>query len=239
MAKMGMGNAPGPGMSPPRPMPNPRLNPGTPAQPAAPKPAGGGMFGNMPIQKRFDMAMKLLEGGTAMAAESGNPLAAFLAPLAGAAIGGGIENKRAKLQDEQDDELMASMLPGANQEELQSLSDIVSNPDAPDYLKAVAKAKLDAAIKPYLPAAAGKGGGGKAKGKGGGGKGGGGKARPKLYGEYEIDGVLHGRTATGEMVPYTDKNGNSIPGKNSGKKPAADTAPSSVVIDGYTIEEID
>jgi hypothetical protein len=254
VSKMGATGAPSMPMASPRPMPNPRLggmgsspippanprlNPGQPA-----KPAGGGLFGNMPIQKRFDMAMDLLKNGMSMAANSGSPIAAFLAPLAGAAIGGGIENKRAKMMDAEGDELMASMLPGVDQEELQQLSDIVANPDAPDYLKTIAKAKLDAAIKPYMPGAAAKGGGGGGGSrKGGGGRksggGSGGKGKPKLYGEYEINGVLHGRTATGEMIPYSDPAGNPIPGK-SGKTPAA-PAPAAggpVVIDGYTIEEI-
>lgn len=252
MSKMGMGGAPGAGMASPRPMPNPRL--GAPSSPrpmpnprlnpadAQQKP-GGGLFPNMGIQQRFDMAMELLKNGMSMAADSGNPLAAFLAPLAGAAIGGGIENKRAKMMNAEGDELMAAMMPGANQEEIQRLNDIVSNPDTPDYLKTIAKAKLDAAVKPYLagPAAAGGGGGGKKSGGGGKKGGGGGKAKPKLYGEYMIDGVLHGRTATGEMVPYLDSKGNNVkPGKSTAPSvPDTPAAPGPVVIDGYTIEEIE
>jgi hypothetical protein len=181
-----------------------------------------------------------------MAAQSGSPIAAFLAPLASAAIGGGIENKRAKMMDAEGDELMASMMPGVDQEQLQQLSEIVNNPDAPAHLKAIAKARLDEAIKPYMPGykAPGTGGGGSARKGGGGGSkksgGGGGKGKPKvkLYGEYEIDGVLHGRNPYGEMVPYTDGNGKPV---KSGKAPAAaaaaPTAP--VVIDGYTIEAIE
>ena len=97
----------GGGAAMPRPMPNPRLNP----LPTSPAPSRPGLFANMPIQKRFDMAMDLLKNGMQMGAESGSPLMAFLSPLAGAAIGGGIENKRAKLMGEQNDELMASMMP--------------------------------------------------------------------------------------------------------------------------------
>ena len=244
MAKMGMGMGGAPAGGMPRPMPNPRLNPAAAAPAAAPKPAGGGLFGAMPMQKRFDMAMELLKNGTAMAAQSNSPLAQFLAPLASAAIGGGIENKRAKMAGAENDELMAAMMPGANQEELARLSAITANPDAPAHLKAIAKAKLDAAIKPFLPVAPGKGGGGGGgggKGKSSGGGGGGGKPKQKLYGEYNINGVLHGRNAYGEMIPYTDGKGTPVStGKGSGPaEPAPPGAPGGVVIDGYTIEEIE
>ena len=87
----------GGGAAMPRPMPNPRLNP----LPTSPAPSRPGLFANIPIQKRFDMAMDLLKNGMQMGAESDSPLMAFLSPLAGAAIGGGIENKRAKLMGEQ------------------------------------------------------------------------------------------------------------------------------------------
>ena len=218
----------------PRPMPNPRLNP-APAAPAAPA-GGGGLVANMPIQKRFDMAMDLLKNGMSMAADSGSPLAQFLAPLAGAVIGGGIENKRAKLAGAEGDELFAAMMPGAaNQDEIKRLGEIVSNPDTPDYLKSIAKAKLDAAIAPYMPQKASKGGGGGKK-SGGGGTGTG-KSKQKLYGEYEIDGVLHGRNATGEMIPYVDSKGNPV---KTGKKADLPAVPDGAIeIDGYQIEAID
>lgn len=255
MAKMGPAAAPGAAMASPRPMMNPMMNPGSPRPMPNPRlnpaegqaaPAGGkGMFGNIPIQKRFDMAMELLRSGTAMASESGNPMLSFLAPLAGAAIGGGIENKRAKMMGAEGDELMASMMPGVNQDQLQQLSDIVANPDAPAHLKAIAKARLDAAIKPYMPGYAAPGTGGTARKGGGsprksGGKGGGtGKSGEKLYGEYEIDGILHGRNAYGVMIPYKDGAGKPVSGKKpAAAAPAAAAATGPVVIDGYTIEEI-
>lgn len=262
MAKMGAANAPSLPMASPRPMPNPRL--GTPASSPRPEPnprlnpqapqqqGGGGLFPNMGVQERFDMAMELLKNGMSMAAQSNNPLAAFLGPLAGAAIGGGIENKRAKLMDQQNDQLMSAMMPGANQDELQRLTDVVNNPDAPEYLKSIAKARLDAAVKPFMPGYVAPGSGGGKKGGGGGGGRGGGKAagggdpakpKQKLYGEYDIGGVLYGRNAYGEMIPYTDSSGAPV---KSGKAtpptvPTGDLAPptGAVTINGYTIEEIE
>mgnify|MGYP000306516611 CR=1 FL=1 len=89
----GFGGGGGVGAGMPRPMPNPRFNP-------APAPAaggmGGGLFPNMGAQQRYDMAMGLLKNGMQMGAESGSLLAAFLSPLAGAALGGSITNKYEK-----------------------------------------------------------------------------------------------------------------------------------------------
>lgn len=234
MSKMGGLGGGGGGMT--RPMPNPRLNPPTGAPPApAAKP---GLFANMPIQKRFDMAMDLLKNGMQMGAESGSPLMAFLSPLAGAAIGGGIENKRAKLMDEQNDELMAAMMPGANSEEVQRLSDIVNNPDTPDYLKSIAKAKLDAAIAPYTAKPGGGGGGGgggrKASGRADTGKSKNGEA---LFDSYiGEDGIIRGRTRDGRMLPYVDENGEPMKAKGADASSPA-TAP--IILNGWTIEEIE
>lgn len=250
MAKMGLGPtaAPAAAMAVPRPMPNPRLNPGAPPQPQT-KPAGGGLFPNMGIQKRFDMAMDLLKNGMQMAGASGNPMAAFLAPLAGAAIGGGIENKRAKMMDAQGDELMASMLPGANQDDIQQLSDIVSNPDAPDYLKSIAKAKLDAAIKPYMPGyvAPGAGGGGGASGgskrKGGGGRGKSG--RPKstdVLLSAMFESAIDPEGDGGESITPAEQARidalKTARSRSTAKPAAAAPAAQPIVIDGYTIEEM-
>ena len=238
MAKMGGAGGGGAGMT--RPMPNPRLNAPTAAPPApAAKP---GLFANMPIQKRFDMAMDLLKNGMQMGAESGSPLMAFLSPLAGAAIGGGIENKRAKLMDEQNEELMAAMMPGANSEEVRRLSDIVNNPDTPDYLKRIAKAKLDAAIAPYTAKPGGGGRAGSGKRASGGAEGGGAETGKSKNGEALFDsyigedGIIRGRTRDGRMLPYVDENGEPMKAKRADTSSAA-TAP--IILNGYTIEEVD
>lgn len=101
----GFGGGGGVGAGMPRPMPNPRFNP-------APAPAaggmGGGLFPNMGAQQRYDMAMGLLKNGMQMGAESGSLLAAFLSPLAGAALGGSITNKYEKAKAAEVDDITAA-----------------------------------------------------------------------------------------------------------------------------------
>ena len=215
-------------------MPNPRLNP----LPASPAPSRPGLFANMPIQKRFDMAMDLLKNGMQMGAESGSPLMAFLSPLAGAAIGGGIENKRAKLMGEQNDELMASMMPGANSEEVQRLADIVNNPDTPDYLKSVAKAKLDAAIAPYT-AAPGGGGGGSG---GGSGKGKGSKkptSTDVLLSSMFSDAIDPDGDGGEEITAAEQGRIDALKAARSKGAGASSAATAPIILNGYTIEEVD
>ena len=218
----------------PKPMPNPRLNP----LPASPAPSRPGLFANIPIQKRFDMAMDLLKNGMQMGAESGSPLMAFLSPLAGAAIGGGIENKRAKLMGEQNDELMASMMPGANSEEVQRLADIVNNPDTPDYLKSVAKAKLDAAIAPYT-AAPGGGGGGSG---GGSGKGKGSKkptSTDVLLSSMFSDAIDPDGDGGEEITAAEQGRIDALKAARSKGAGASSAATAPIILNGYTIEEVD
>lgn len=217
-----------------KPMPNPRLNP----LPASPAPQRPGLFANMPIQKRFDMAMDLLKNGMQMGAESGSPLMAFLSPLAGAAIGGGIENKRAKLMGEQNDELMASMMPGANSEEVQRLADIVNNPDTPDYLKSVAKAKLDAAIAPYT-AKPGGGGGGSG---GGSGKGKGSKkptSTDVLLSSMFSDAIDPDGDGGEEITAAEQGRIDALKAARSKGAGASSAATAPIILNGYTIEEVD
>lgn len=132
----------GQGMVRPQPRPNPAM-----AAPAAP--ARPGLFPNMSAQKRYDMAMGLLQAGMSSASQSNNPLLAFLSPLAGAAIGGSIENKYAKAQDAElegiNDALLGTM---AGDETAQGLLGILNNESAPDYARSMAKAKLEAMMKP-------------------------------------------------------------------------------------------
>jgi len=224
----------GGGAAMPKPMPNPRLNP----LPASPAPSRPGLFANMPIQKRFDMAMDLLKNGMQMGAESGSPLMAFLSPLAGAAIGGGLEHKRAKLMGEQNDELMASMMPGANSEEVQRLADIVNNPDTPDYLKSVAKAKLDAAIAPYT-AAPGGGGGGSG---GGSGKGKGSKkptSTDVLLSSMFSDAIDPDGDGGEEITAAEQGRIDALKAARSKGAGASSAATAPIILNGYTIEEVD
>ena len=113
------------------------------------------MFPGLSPQKRYDMAMQLLQQGMASATGSGNPLLAFLSPMAGAVIGGNLQGKA--------DAAEASSLGDINQTLLgtmagdpraQGLLDILNNPDAPDYARSMAKDQLTKLMAP--PKASGK-----------------------------------------------------------------------------------
>lgn len=162
--------APGGGapMTSPRPMANPGMMPA--ATPPIRPQAGGGMFPGLTPQKRYDMAMELLQQGMASATGSGNPLLAFLSPFAGAVIGGNLQGKAdaasAASADEMNQTLLGTM---AGDPRAQGYLDILNNPDAPDYARSMAGDALKKLMAP--PKAAG----------GGGGSGGG--ARPRYPGK--------------------------------------------------------
>lgn len=142
---LGKGATGGAPMTSPRPM----ANPGMTAPQAQPAPGGGGMFPGLTPQKRYDMAMELLQQGMASATGSGNPLLSFLSPFAGAVIGGNLQGKA--------DAAEAASLGGMNETLLgtmgsdpraQGLVDILNNPDAPDYARSMAKDQLTKLMAP-------------------------------------------------------------------------------------------
>ena len=70
-------------------------------------------------------------------------------------------------------------------------------------------------------------GGGGGGGRSSGGGGGGGSSSTRLAGEYDIDGVLHGRDPTGQMRPYLAPDGTPVSATATGKgtRAAAGGAP--------------
>lgn len=230
----GFGGGGGVGAGMPRPMPNPRFNP-------APAPAaggmGGGLFPNMGAQQRYDMAMGLLKNGMQMGAESGSPLAAFLSPLAGAAIGGSITNKYEKAKAAEVDDITAALMPGGVPPRVAELGSILDNPMAPDYAKAMAKSELDGILKPK--AVGGKGGG---AAKGGSGRGRGRATSTDVLLSSLLGAALDPNGDGGDTITAAEQTKidavNAARGKTpKAAAPAAPTGP--VVIDGYTIEQID
>ena len=138
MAKpFGLGGGAAPGVQPA----------GTP--PIRPTGQGGGLFPNMDAQRRYDMAMAMLQQGMQSASASNSPLLAFLAPLAGAGIGGAIESRYGKARAEAtegiNDTLLGTM---SGDPRAQGLIDILNNPEAPDYAKSMAKDRLAALMAP-------------------------------------------------------------------------------------------
>lgn len=144
-------------MTSPRPMPNPGMG----AAPAQPAPGGGGMFPGLSPQKRYDMAMELLQQGMSAASGSGNPLLSFLSPFAGAVIGGNLQGKAdaasAASADEMNQTLLGTM---AGDPRAQGYLDILNNPDAPDYARSMAKDGLTKLMAPPKPAGRAGGSGG-------------------------------------------------------------------------------
>ena len=235
MSKMGMPMMGGAPMASPRPMPRPPMGPGGVAQPAAPQaPQRQGMFPNMSSQQRYDMAMEMLKSGMQMGANSGSPLAAFLSPLAGAAIGGSITNKYEASKDKDQDAMVSALMPQGMSAKAGELIGIMENENTPDYLKAMAKDQLTAALKPAGTGGGKSSSGGKRSGRGNS-SGGGAKSSINIYGEYVgEDGIVRGRAKDGTMRPYVDETGQVV--RKKPKIPGATGGAEPVVIDGYTIE---
>lgn len=183
-----------------RPMPRPADL----GQPAAA--AGGGLgafLGPKGSEARYDMAMQLLASAMSSAQGANSPLLSFIAPIATSVIGARATKVRDDARASEVSAMTESILgPNGLNAEAQNALEILNNPDAPDYLKAMAKSRFDAATKPAASAAPRRRSGG-----------GGGAKTPRLYGEYEIGGVLHGRTSDGRMVPYLDAEGKPVTAK--------------------------
>lgn len=206
MAKIGLGMGGGAPRttnsgSPGGIMPMPR--PQGLGQPAASGAGDGGFFGPKGSEARYDMVMQLLSSAMSSAQGSNSPLLAFLAPLATSAIGA----RATKIHDDARASEVSQMTegflgPNGMNTEAQRALEVLNNPNAPDYLKSIAKTRFDAAMK---PASAPHRSGGRAASTGGG------TARSgRLMGEYDIGGILHGRTADGRMVPYMGPDGQPV-----------------------------
>jgi type II secretory pathway pseudopilin PulG len=221
---LGLGGAQGAGGMV-RPMPNPRLNP-VAQQPAAP--ARGGFLGPRGSESRHDLAMQFLEMAMNAAPNSGSPILAALAPIAGGFIGARAEKIREDAQAAEVAQMTEAMLgPNGLSPEAREALAILENDNAPTYLKTLAQRQFDAAMAPVMNT--GGGGGGRRKSSGrrsSGGKVSSGSVR--LFGEYDIGGILHGRTKDGRMVPYTGPDGKpvSVGGGSGAPSPAAPAAPS-------------
>lgn len=190
---------PGGGAPMTSPMPMPR-----PAQQPGPMSGGGGFFGGMDPQKRYDMAMDMLKSGMAMAAQSQSPAAAFLAPLAGSLIGGKIEAKRGAAEKTATEQLLATMNPGGATPEMTSMLEVLANDSAPQAIKDVAAKRLKDAMTPKAAGGGGKGGST-------GGSGGKSRSGERLYGQIVgADGVLYGTTRSGQVLPYQTGDGSAF-----------------------------
>ncbi|WP_333816892.1 hypothetical protein, partial [Tabrizicola sp.] len=169
----------------------------------------GGFFGAPGSQQRYDMTMQMVQNAMAQSQGANSPLLAFLAPMAGAAIGARAtkqyEDARAAEATSQTEALLG---PIASSPKTRAALDVLNDPDAPDYLKSIAATMVKGAAP---KASSGRSRGSRRSTPA--------AAKTRIYGEYEVDGLLYGRDAYGQLVPLRDANGNPIPAK--GKKAAA------------------
>lgn len=188
-------------------------HPMSPPVPSGVAPTGGGggglgsllqgIFPEKGSKANHDMVMQLVQAGMASAQRSKSPLANLLAPIAGAVVGGRSAQNHDEYQKKTNDEMTAAILGASGQDpNVQSYMGVLNDPQAPAHLKSIAKARLDAAIKPKSSTVRRSGGSRPSSGK---------PKGSRLYGEYDIGGIMHGRDSYGKMVPYTDPDGKPVP----------------------------
>lgn len=170
---------------------------------------------------QYDMIMQLVQAGMSNASASGSPLASLLAPIAGAAISGRATRKRDDAKSKEQDSMTSSVLGDvADDPKVQGYLDVLNNPDTPPYLKSIAQKKLDSTINPRAPTRGARPQGNTSQGA---------KANRRLYGNYEINGVMHGRDNYGNMVPYTDPQGQPVRSSSTSSGAANSSTPASIV----------
>lgn len=180
----------------------------------------GSFFPEKGSQEQYDLVMQLVQAGMANAQASGSPIANLLAPLAGAIISGRATRNRQDAAAGRSGQMANAVLGKASSDpKVQGYLSVLNDPNAPDYLKQMAKAKLDAATKPGLPPRTArtspKRSSGTTPSK---------ASKTRLYGEYDIGGILHGRDPYGNMVPYVSPSGEPVPFPGSKNKPAVTPA---------------
>lgn len=107
------------------------------------------IFGPQGSSSRYDAAMALLQNAQQSAQGAGSPLLSFLTPIAAAMIGGKATNDRNTAKAREVSAMTESLLgPRGNSPEAQNAISILENPDAPDYLKAIAKTQFGALTAP-------------------------------------------------------------------------------------------
>lgn len=100
-------------------------------------------------EAQTDMIMQLVQAGIGHAQSGGSPLANFLAPMAGAAIGGRAQRNREDARSSKIDELTKATLGDfADNPQIQGYMSTLNDPDAPAHLKSIAQSRLNSIINP-------------------------------------------------------------------------------------------
>jgi hypothetical protein len=159
----------------------------------------GGILPERGSEQQRDLVNALVQQGMASAGQSGSPLLALLAPMAGMAASTRANSLYDSAQEAEAEDSYAEFakLTGASPAALELLR-MMDDPNMP-------KAAKDQLAKRYEAMTGGGSGGG-----GGGSRPSAAQKKERLFGEYEVDGVLHGRNSYGKMVPYTGDDGQLI-----------------------------
>jgi len=159
----------------------------------------GGILPERGSEQQRDLVNALVQQGMASAGQSGSPLLALLAPMAGMAASTRANSLYDSAQEAEAEDSYAEFakLTGASPAALELLR-MMDDPNMP-------KAAKDQLAKRYEAMTGGGSGGG-----GGGSRPSAAQEKERLFGEYEIDGVLHGRNSYGKMVPYTGDDGQLV-----------------------------
>lgn len=193
----------GPMASSPRPMARPGSGMGLGGvEVQSSRPQGGFLaqrLGPQGSDARYEMAMQLLQSAMSSAAGSNSPAMAFLTPILGSVIGARVEKLRGEYLDETQGGMAEAMLGRPLSVEAQQALDVMNDPNAPDYLKDIARTMFKDSAVPVgqmAKPARRSSGGGAAK-------------RPArlTYITKDADGVYRGyNPATGkrEVVPNAD-----------------------------------
>jgi hypothetical protein len=152
----------------------------------------GGILPERGSEQQRDLVNALVQQGMASAGQSGSPLLALLAPMAGMAASTRANSLYDSAQEAEAEDSYAEFakLTGASPAALELLR-MMDDPNMP-------KAAKDQLAKRYEAMT------------GGGSRPSAAQEKERLFGEYEIDGVLHGRNSYGKMVPYTGDDGQLI-----------------------------
>jgi hypothetical protein len=166
--------------------------------------SGGGMFQNLSPDARFEIIQTMLGNAAQGAQGAGNPVLSFLTPVLSSVVGAKAAERRDTARAEQVSKMTETLLgPGGLPPQARAAADILGNEAAPDYLRSIAESMFKNAV-PIASSNSGKGAGrtGVSEATG--------PRKERLFGNYEIDGILHGRNAYGVMTPYVDGKGNPV-----------------------------
>lgn len=162
-----------------------------------------GFFGPM-TDERYEMGMQFLQNAMSAAQGSQSPAISFLTPFLSAVVGGRMNAKRDQAQATDQMKMTEGLLGQPMNEQARKALEVLNNPNAPDYLKDIARTMFKDSMAPLDTPKPRSGGGGRARSSGGGG------ARPPrlTYISRDPDGVIRGyNAATGkrERVPNADE----------------------------------